>query len=83
VVGGKEEEQRSPWADNSEVLTLDLICRILYIQTENSKITQSWEKAIRNAATSNGPQFHEMQLTLDDVPVIVDKCIDFLYAHGM
>lgn len=64
------------------MLTVDFICKLLYIQTENSKVTASWEKAIKTAASLNGSEFHEMQLTLDNVPVIVDKCIDFLYAHG-
>jgi Arf-GAP/Rho-GAP domain/ANK repeat/PH domain-containing protein 1 len=69
--------------DNQDVLTIDLINKILYVQTDSGKITSGWEKAIRAAASFNGTQLHEMQLTQDNVPVIVDKCIDFLYAHGM
>lgn len=79
---GKEEEQRCGFVDNGDVLTLDLCCRILYLQTESSRITRDWEKALRSAASRNGTRFDEMQLTLENVPVVVDKCIDFLYAHG-
>jgi len=78
----KDAEQRCPFVDNSDVLTVDMISKILFMQTDVAKITNSWEKVISKAAKQNGDQFQEMQLTIDDVPVIVDKCIDFLYAHG-
>lgn len=78
----KDVEQRCPFVENSEFLTVDMITKILFIQTEAVKMTTSWGKVIGEAARQNGTEFHEMQLTLDDVPVIVDKCIDFLYAHG-
>jgi len=64
------------------MLTIDMIQKIFYIQTESSKITQGWQKQICAKAVFNGDKFEEMQLTLDNIPVIVDKCIDFLYAHG-
>lgn len=38
---------------------------------------------IRLAAHNNGAQIHHQQLTKEDVPVIVDKCLSFIYAHGM
>ncbi len=78
----KDGDHKCPYVDNSDVLTVDMICKILYVQTESPKITASWEKVIVGAAKQNGTEFHEMQLTMDNVPVIVDKCIDFLYAHG-
>lgn len=64
------------------MLTVDVISKLLFIQTDNSKVTSNWEKVIKAAASFNGSEFLEMQLTQDNVPVIVDKCIDFLYAHG-
>lgn len=33
-------------------------------------------------AHNNGPSLKEQQLTKNDVPVLVDKCINFIYAHG-
>ena len=78
----KDAEQTCPFVENAEVLTVDMITKILFIQTEVAKVTIGWEKVIGEAAKQNGTQFHEMQLTMDEVPVIVDKCIDFLYAHG-
>ncbi|ODN03250.1 Arf-GAP with Rho-GAP domain, ANK repeat and PH domain-containing protein 2, partial [Orchesella cincta] len=78
----KDEEYKCPYIENTDVLTVDFICKILYIQTESSKVTSSWEKVIKSTSSQNGSEFHEMQLTLDNVPVIVDKCIDFLCAHG-
>ncbi|CAL8078882.1 unnamed protein product [Orchesella dallaii] len=78
----KDEEYKCPYLENADVLTVDFISKILYIQTESSKVTSSWEKVIKSTSSMNGSEFHEMQLTLDNVPVIVDKCIDFLCAHG-
>lgn len=33
-------------------------------------------------AHNNGPSLKEQQLTKDDVAVLVDKCVNFVYAHG-
>lgn len=75
-------EYQCPFVENKDVLTVHMITKILYVQTESTKLTANWEKALRAAALYNGTHFEEMQLTTDDVPVIVHKCIDFLYAHG-
>lgn len=78
----KEDENKFPYLDNGDVLTVDFICKLLFIQTESSKATSGWVKAIKASAAANGSEFHEMQLTLENVPVIVGKCIDFLDTHG-
>lgn len=43
---------------------------------------QIWRHIITEVAHNNGPSLKEQQLTKDDVPVLVDKCINFIYAHG-
>lgn len=82
VLSTKESDHMCPFVDNSEVLIIDMSVKIFYIQTENGKVTSGWVKVIQEAAKRNGTRFEEMQLTIKNVPVIVNKCIDFLYAHG-
>ena len=72
-----------PFVENSDVLTIDMTCKIFFVQTENGKLTTGWAKAIQDAARKNGPNFEQMQLTFDNLPVIVEKCVDFLYVHGV
>lgn len=54
----------------------------LYLRTEKTNETVAWRNAIRVAATDNGPDLDSQQLTQENVPVLVDKCINFVYAHG-
>lgn len=49
---------------------------------DNDKETKNWHFIIKAAALRNGTSLEEQQLTKDFVPVIVDKCINFVYAHG-
>lgn len=43
---------------------------------------QIWRHIIQEVAHNNGPSLKEQQLTKDNVPVLVDKCINFIYTHG-
>ena len=45
--------------------------------------TKAWELAITAAALKNGPSLCEQQLTKDDVPTIVDKCLNFVHTQGV
>lgn len=42
----------------------------------------AWRHALHQAATNCGPDLEQQQLTQDNVPVILDKCINFIYVHG-
>uniref|UniRef100_A0A182FJX9 Rho-GAP domain-containing protein n=2 Tax=Anopheles albimanus TaxID=7167 RepID=A0A182FJX9_ANOAL len=54
----------------------------LYFIMSSPRETQIWRKMIRQVAHKNGPTLHGQQLTRADVPVLIDKCINFIYAHG-
>lgn len=43
---------------------------------------QIWCDILRGVAHNNGPSLKDQQLTGDDVPVLVEKCIDFVYRFG-
>ena len=46
------------------------------------KETMTLKETIENVAFSNTNSLNEQQLTSEDIPVIVDKSISFVYGHG-
>lgn len=64
------------------MILVDTPDQVLYLQMDNSRETKAWRHTIRAAAVDNGPTLTDQQLTKDDLPTIVDKCINFVYAHG-
>ncbi|XP_072749175.1 uncharacterized protein Rhogap15b [Anoplolepis gracilipes] len=55
----------------------------LHIATPGTHEATAWRHALYQAATNCGPALEEQQITQDNVPVILDKCVNFIYAHGM
>lgn len=53
-----------------------------YLSDEEISIFQIWCHLIRIASYNNGACLNEQQLTKNEVPVIVEKCINFIYLHG-
>ncbi|XP_063837365.1 arf-GAP with Rho-GAP domain, ANK repeat and PH domain-containing protein 2 isoform X2 [Ostrinia nubilalis] len=68
--------------DGSGNLLLDCPHATLYLRFPHERELKGWRYMIRLAAFNNGAQIHHQQLTKEDVPTIVDKCISFIYAHG-
>lgn len=64
------------------MLLLDTTTRSLYLTMEKSSETTEWYRIIKGASVDNGIQLDDQQLTNDNVPVIIDKCINFVYTHG-
>ncbi|NWR35511.1 ARAP1 protein, partial [Tachuris rubrigastra] len=57
--------------------------RTLYIQGERKLDFLGWVHAIQKAAGSSGDTLSEQQLTESDVPLLVDRCIDYITQCGM
>ncbi|XP_032673778.1 arf-GAP with Rho-GAP domain, ANK repeat and PH domain-containing protein 1 [Odontomachus brunneus] len=55
----------------------------LHIATPAKNEALAWRHALYQAATNCGPALDQQQITQDNVPVILDKCVNFIYAHGM
>lgn len=53
-----------------------------YIIMNCPRETKIWRHIIKESAHNNGQSLKRQQLTKDNVPVIVDKCINFVYTHG-
>ncbi|KAJ6664792.1 hypothetical protein lerEdw1_005764 [Lerista edwardsae] len=86
---GKEEtvhlrklQELSTQGDN-EVLVLVERRRTLYIQGERKLDFLGWVSAIQKAAGSCGDTLSEQQLTELDVPIIVDRCVDYITQCGL
>ncbi|XP_027744113.1 arf-GAP with Rho-GAP domain, ANK repeat and PH domain-containing protein 1 isoform X2 [Empidonax traillii] len=66
-----------------EVLVLVERRRTLYIQGERKLDFLGWIHAIQKAAGSSGDTLSEQQLTESDVPLLVDRCIDYITQCGL
>ncbi|RLU19239.1 hypothetical protein DMN91_007796 [Ooceraea biroi] len=55
----------------------------LHIATPGTYEAPAWRHALYQAATNCGPALDQQQITQDNVPVILDKCVNFIYAHGI
>ncbi|XP_068540233.1 arf-GAP with Rho-GAP domain, ANK repeat and PH domain-containing protein 1 isoform X1 [Anas acuta] len=68
---------------DNEVLVLVERRRTLYIQGERRLDFLGWVHAIQKAAGSSGDTLSEQQLTEGDVPMLVDRCIDYITQCGL
>ncbi|XP_068632320.1 arf-GAP with Rho-GAP domain, ANK repeat and PH domain-containing protein 2 isoform X2 [Battus philenor] len=77
-----DETKLSCPSDDSPNLLLDCPVTTVYLRFPHEKELEGWKYMIKLAAHNNGAHLHHQQLTKEDVPTIVDKCISFIYAHG-
>uniref|UniRef100_A0AAZ3RF70 ArfGAP with RhoGAP domain, ankyrin repeat and PH domain 1 n=1 Tax=Oncorhynchus tshawytscha TaxID=74940 RepID=A0AAZ3RF70_ONCTS len=67
----------------NEVLVLVERGRTLYIEGERKLDFQGWCVSMQRAAGSAGDSLSQQQLTETDIPVIVDRCIDYITQCGL
>lgn len=53
-----------------------------YFIMSSNRETKIWNAIINDEAHANGSKLNEQQLTKDNVPVLIDKCINFIYTNG-
>ena len=78
----KREAVRLSVAEKGPLILVDFPGQALYLQMDVARETVAWHGVIRAAAVDNGLHLAQQQLTREEIPVIVDKCINFIYAHG-
>ncbi|NXP65860.1 ARAP1 protein, partial [Chloropsis cyanopogon] len=71
------------WGNTQPPAELRPAGRTLYIQGERKLDFLGWVHAIQKAASSSGDTLSEQQLTELDVPLLVDRCIDYITQCGM
>ena len=64
------------------VLVIDYVDRSLYLMPVCEKECSILQSSIELDIFNNGDTLEEQQLTKDDIPVVVDKCIKFVYGQG-
>uniref|UniRef100_A0ABM0MUF5 Uncharacterized protein LOC102807377 n=1 Tax=Saccoglossus kowalevskii TaxID=10224 RepID=A0ABM0MUF5_SACKO len=57
--------------------------RTLYIIADNKEENEAWFNTIKSTSSVSGRNLHEQQLTEDNIPVPVDRCIEYVANHGM
>ncbi|XP_072397147.1 arf-GAP with Rho-GAP domain, ANK repeat and PH domain-containing protein 2 [Diabrotica undecimpunctata] len=68
--------------DKGPNMLIDCPNMALYLRMWTSRETKVWCHIVKLEAHDNGAKLDQHQLTKNDVPVIVEKCINFIYAHG-
>ncbi|KAL7744050.1 hypothetical protein ACLKA6_001275 [Drosophila palustris] len=68
--------------ESGPLLMIDCPPYSVYMIMSSARETKIWRHIIREVAHNNGFTLGDQQLTRYDVPVIVDKCINFVYIHG-
>ncbi|XP_017773317.1 PREDICTED: arf-GAP with Rho-GAP domain, ANK repeat and PH domain-containing protein 2 [Nicrophorus vespilloides] len=53
-----------------------------YFRMWTQKETKAWCRIIKLSAQNNGPSLEQQQLTKNSIPVIVEKCVNFVYVYG-
>ncbi|XP_045784309.1 arf-GAP with Rho-GAP domain, ANK repeat and PH domain-containing protein 1 [Maniola jurtina] len=76
-----ETKQMCP-SDGSPNLILDCPHATLYLRFPHERELKGWKYMVTLAAHNNGAFIHHQQLTKENIPVIVDKSLSFIYAHG-
>ncbi|XP_066288026.1 arf-GAP with Rho-GAP domain, ANK repeat and PH domain-containing protein 1-like isoform X2 [Branchiostoma lanceolatum] len=83
------------FSQHTETLNVDLSDKSYYMSVvvhgrpalslkgEGKKDTDDWYAAIQKASTEGGTNLQEQQLTSENIPVIVDRCLEFVTTHGL
>jgi len=64
------------------VLVIDYITKSIYLKFDEESEVLNWQHIIKSETVNTSPHLKDQQLSKDQVPVIVEKCVKFIYAHG-
>lgn len=65
------------------VLVIDCITKSIYLKFDEDLEVSKWQYMIKADTVNTSPHLKDQQLSIDQVPVIVEKSLKFIYAHGM
>ncbi|CAG9770406.1 unnamed protein product [Ceutorhynchus assimilis] len=83
VLQGYQEADNNPRTnDKGPNMLVDCPDLALYLRMWTARETKVWCHIVKLEAHNNGANLDQQQLTKNDIPVIVEKCINFIYAHG-
>ncbi|KAL7032201.1 hypothetical protein ACKWTF_007254 [Chironomus riparius] len=70
------------YVEKGPIMLIDAPPFTCYFIMNTTRETKIWSVVIKDEAHTNGTQLRHQQLTKDNVPVFVDKCINFVYTNG-
>ncbi|XP_037934591.1 uncharacterized protein LOC119668963 isoform X1 [Teleopsis dalmanni] len=82
VLKDSDETIKKLHVESGPTLMIDCPPFTVYMIMSSPRETKIWRHIIREVAHNNGFSLSDQQLTKFNVPVIVDKCINFVYIHG-
>ncbi|XP_073831401.1 rhoGAP_ARAP and RA_ARAPs domain-containing protein RhoGAP15B isoform X2 [Musca autumnalis] len=82
VLKDSDDTVKNLHVENGPMLMIDAPPFTVYMIMSTPRETKIWRHIIREVAHNNGFTLADQQLTKFNVPVIVDKCINFVYIHG-
>lgn len=82
VLKDSDETIKNLHVESGPMLMIDCPPFTVYMIMSSPRETKIWRHIIREVAHNNGFSLGDQQLTKFNVPVIVDKCINFVYIHG-
>ncbi|XP_059616967.1 uncharacterized protein LOC132261930 [Phlebotomus argentipes] len=68
--------------ESGPLLMIDCPPFTVYFIMSSPRETKIWRHIVKEEALRNGSLLKHQQLTKDNVPVLIDKCVNFIYAHG-
>lgn len=77
-----DESTNNLLVEKGPTILLDCPPYTCYFVMNTTRETKIWSVVIKDEAHTNGTQLRHQQLTKDNVPVFVDKCINFIYTNG-
>ncbi|EFA00372.1 arf-GAP with Rho-GAP domain, ANK repeat and PH domain-containing protein 1 [Tribolium castaneum] len=78
----QENDNNPRTNDKGPNIVVDTPGVTLYLRMWTSRETKVWCHIVKLAAHNNGAHLDQQQLTKNDIPVLVEKCINFIYTHG-
>ncbi|KAM7348009.1 rhoGAP_ARAP and RA_ARAPs domain-containing protein RhoGAP15B isoform 2-T2 [Cochliomyia hominivorax] len=82
VLKDSDDSVKNLHVESGPMLMIDAPPFTVYMIMSSPRETKIWRHIIREVAQNNGFTLGDQQLTKFNVPVIVDKCINFVYIHG-
>lgn len=82
ILQNSEAHSSPKTTDKGPNMLVDCVTGALYLRMWTARETKVWCHIVKLAAHNNGPKLDEQQLTKNNVPVLVEKCINFIYIHG-
>lgn len=83
-IGLKESDDSSHklFVEKGPIMLIDCPPYTCYFVMYSPRETKIWSMVISDEAHANRTHLRHQQLTKDNVPVFVDKCINFIYTNG-